>query len=257
MRLKHDPSARAARLLALGAVFACGIAQAVTTVTLTPSATSVSLNAVDAQVTITAIISDVTAPTDRIVFHDFFLAYDPSVLTVKSVSGFNWGDNTLNPQPVANPIAAQTSGGDSSYASIGTGLNGLGSFSLGTVGALTGKGSTGLSDDYRPGSIRLTQDLNDDLTFNNVADQNGKSLFQIIFDVTTSSIATSSIVLVDQRYYTGAPGLDLDWKLGDDDPTVIIVNNAEISVPVPAPLALMALGLLGLGALRRQRAGRV
>ena len=234
--------------VALGGLTTSGLASAIPSVTLNPSLTQATQGST-ASVTITAVIGDAPNAENTIVFHDIFLAYDPAVLVL---TNFTWGADTLK---VAGNITTQFSGGEESYADPTYGFTNPLGWSLGTVASTTSS-VTGVTDPFYAGSLRLWQ--NASATAQGIIDANGvqtgKSLFTATFDIVTTNIAMSSIVLIDKRYFD-TDGESFDWKTGADAVTNVTVNPAEAEVvPVPGVLALFGAGLLGLVGIRRRLA---
>jgi hypothetical protein len=241
-----------------GALVFSGAAQAVATLTLTPSVKGFAPTGTPGStstLTITAMLSGVTGASEVVTFHNVFLAYNRQMLTLDT---FQWG---VALQAGATPPGLQQVY-DYDYSTDPDYLPGTVPYgALGTPASTPTfhPGDVPDTSFYFEGSVALWQEADDSASdiFNSRYLSDGEELlFTATFIVATDRIAYSTIALLDDRYFDSNPiPPGYDWKLGGaTEPTMITVNNIpDIAVPVPAPLALLAAGLLGIGLGRRER----
>ncbi len=199
---------------------------------------------------------------DVLVFTSFYVAYDPNVITYNHYTPGTGMDVPGGDAAVFQFLNRNYKTDDLSPAAV------PGTFDPGTVSGY----DIGVNDPLVPvsqsgppayfdGSLLFQVE-----NFTNVwadllaVQQNGATLFSITFDVNTAAIAHSSIMMLDDRNYMGFdpedPPFIYDEKVGGGDQTYFELGTNEVDVPVPAPLLLMAAGLLGFGAVRRARGAR-
>jgi len=192
-----------------------------------------------------------------ITFHNIFLAYNPDVLMLQSLT---WG-NAMQADPGTKP--SPQSVGATNYTAV-AGYTPPSDWNIGTpdtppvntANVIPNSGSPISNPFYYEGSVRLQETAVDtalDIYNARYINSGTATLFTAVFNVSLDMIGKSSIVLIDDRYFLTDPKPNYDWKLGSSlTPTPIeVVDINQIKVPVPAPLALMAAGLLGFGVSRR------
>lgn len=187
--------------------------------------------------------SSIAMQTDVVNFHDVFLAFDTSFLTYKSIS--------FTDRIVSAP--------DDSNQGI-------------LVGAPSGNylappgspGWTYIGTDFGPGSLRIFQNSDANPLSSLFAGQEGGfTAFSITFDVITAQLGTSAIVMIDDRSYkefqpgpTPPANNQYDYKANNVPgyPALYVQNSITIQAeaPLPAPWALMGLGLAIMGLGRRR-----
>lgn len=245
------------RSFALGALFGCGlclapIASALPILTITPAGpTSFALGQANAEITFNFVYSNVTQASDVLVYQDAFVGYNPAVLTLKSYK--------INDYLSADP--GDKVFGDGNYKTSITNGNPLPS---GWVYNGLDLGDPVDMGTYWEGSLAFTlytsaTDPESEL-FTSGSGYPGQYpsfvAFSVTFDVVTTQIANSAIVMIDDRSYlsNGIPVSTptLDYKYGNDQTSFYpFTITSDVDVPAPAPLALMGLPLALMGLRRR------
>ena len=188
---------------------------------------------------------------DVIVQFSNFVAYDPTVLKFDSID-FGTALDSANP--------AITDMTPLNYATLGVPLDSsiTSTYALGTPDVSTA--GSGYIDGSLLPSLRI-----EDAGFS-AADLLTRQLtnapallFTVVFDVVTTQIGMSSILLLNDESFNPditPPTFDSKtWSAGARDPIYPSSTVLQVSVnpaPAPGPLALLAAGLVGL-AMRRRR----
>jgi len=167
------------------------------------------------------------------------VTYDPLSFPVNYLDPFS--ESPLPPSMVLDPSIQST-------YSLGTPDNGTLVGSGYVDGSLWPQMNVGVGFDATAAANLLVKQLG----------AGGALLYSITFDVITDNLASSSIILIDDRSYLGFPanGELFDYKRFGTGGEVVFYptsNSMNVRVPVPAPLALMAAGLAWMGARRRRR----
>ena len=235
-------------LAAAAAMSIAGLANAVPSISLTTNDPLVYQVGDTAQLTVNFSITGVTTANEVLVQLSNWVAYDPTVLQYASIINFgtalDWGTTSGNYDLV-----------DLNYSTIGNpGISGI--------------GTPVQETNYVDGSLFIDMSINGTPDANGLDDLLGVQspgpalLFSIVFDVVTTQIANSTIVLInDQNLNPINPadtGFDTKlWDNGGQTPTPLVSNALQVSiqpVPVPGGIALLVLGLAGLLAHVRRRA---
>jgi len=239
------------RSFALGALFGCGlclspIASALPALTITPvGPTSFQQGQANAVITFDFVYSGVTQASDVLVFQDAFVGYNPDVLTYKNHTINNYL-STVSDDKVFGDANYKTSTTNGNPLPTGWVYNGP---NLGNPVDKTSYWDGSLAFTLYTNSLNPESDLFLGQTPSFVA-------FSVTFDVITTQIANSAIIMIDDRSYlnNGQPVTTptLDYKHGNAQTSFYPVTvNGEVQVVAPVPLALMGLPLALMGLRRR------
>jgi len=193
--------------------------------------------------------------------YNFTVAYDPTVLSLTGWSGF--GTSLGTGGQVANVDYTGFSGWDYTQANVNdptppatyfppgpfdpTTVSGL---DLGTPGGTCGSGSC-------PGSLRFFQTSSLGIAALEGLQHlvgNSISLFSLTFEIVADAVKHTGLSIIDDTNYADFATTDpldyqMDYKNGGGDPYNPFptkVASEAAAVPAPAPLLLIALGLVGL-----------
>lgn len=242
------------RTLAVGAVLfgvlASGAALATATIALTPSGPfTYNTNQAGQTLSVNFSVSlgGSGAADDVMVQFDNFIAYDPNVLKYKATTPIVFGSALSSltgtiPQPSLNLFNKVN------YTAIGAGPLDA---SITDVGVPVEKAT------YYDGSLHVKMVINNQPDFDiadllNLQDTGPALLFTIVFDVVTTQIGNSAIVLLnDTSFATDITPPTYDskyWNEGTPEPFYPTSNVLHVTVetPAPTPLALIAGGLIGM-----------
>jgi len=206
---------------------------------------------------------------DVLTYFGPMVAYDPSVLKFSGISfgssmsvtglpGENYSNTLLSPNDLPPVSYVDPLGGTYTLKTPPATPN-IAGYDLGT-----GPVAPTVGHPYYDGSFYASVNVGGGFDATDADEllttqQAGATIYSIVFDVITDNIATSSIVLIDDQYYvefTNPTDALFDYKRGVGKTVFFPASNTlEVRVPVPTPLALMAAGLIGMGA-RRWRLGR-
>ncbi|AUB83782.1 hypothetical protein [Candidatus Thiodictyon syntrophicum] len=242
--------------LAMLGVFGSGAAVATATISLTPGGpltynTSQSNQTLSLDFSVS--LGAGATVDDVMVQFDNFVAYDPNVLKYKTASPITFGPalSSLSgtpPRPSLNALI------NANYTSLGT-----------LDPSITGIGTPVAESGYYDGSLRVQMVIDQQGTFD-IADlfaaqgPGPSLLFTIVFDVVTTQIGNSAIILLNDTSFVpdiAPPTYDSKyWDEGEKTPFYPTSNVVQVIVtdaPAPAPLALIAAGLIAMAARRRAR----
>lgn len=219
-----------------------------TIVDVTPHFTSFVQNqgVLDKGLTLTFTYGTVTAAANALTSYNFLVAYNPNLLhfdsILQSTTGLDGGGsfatfgaktNYTATQPFPNPNTSTLDPATIAGAYLGTPTD---------------------QTTFWEGSLSLTDTSNstDTATFTYQQGQT-VTLFSLVFDVLTDQAAKSSIRIMDARNFTPFFNEPLDYKNAVSSGIFFPEErgSAQVEVPAPAPLLLMAAGLVGFGWRRR------
>jgi len=202
------------------------------------------------------------------------VGYNPAILKFNGISYGTALTSTAVPEdtPVTGPVNYLDPFGDGSYTPDASIAQPNPTYALGS-GPVPVTVPPAVSTTYYDGSLwnllnvgvgfgsptHASQDLAD--LFAKQSAAGGALLYSITFDVITDYLGTSSIVLItDQDYlqYQADPNpnnaaWDAKYWDGGNNTPFFPQGDLQVTIPVPAPLALIAAGLVGLGMRRRSR----
>lgn len=240
-------------------------------ISLVASQTRFNANNLPATMTLQFQLTGVATAADVVRSYDFVLAYDPEVLTFASVAypgtdPFGAVDGTsigLGPLPY-DYTKGHPNGPD--YPTQAPPAWPVDPADLGQY-----HGTPSHAGTYYEGSLRFLQvtgintavspDTQGALDARYIAELLAKQatnplLLTLTFNVATDRIANSTIVLLDDRSYlnftAGSEVFDIKQGLGETIGYFDLPDPITVKVPVPGTLALLGLGLLGVGRMRRR-----
>lgn len=208
-------------------------------------------------VTVTFDFSSAAGPQEVVLFHDIFVAFDDAVLAYRGIDFSFTG------------IVSADNQGDPFFQEIHVG-GPSGDYKSPPANQPPDHPWTYTGADYGDGSLRIYQYSDfpgppyEDLFYGGdgwSGQWSGFTAFALTFEVIAQSAFATAIALIDDTSYaehwtTG--GKYYDYKIGDEsdswypsnmNPPVVVTHTLDI--PVPAPLALIGLGLACFGMARR------